>query len=357
MIPLVKSHSGGPVTTTLLAVDDSRTMRKVLEITFAGENYRTVLAEDSAAALAKLAAEKPAVALVDAHLGTDNGYDLCQAIKRQSPGVPVIILSSKQQPYDRARGTSVGADDFVDKPFDTQQLIDKVAAVLRRVSEAPAPAPVAARPAAQPPLAAAGLQPRPPAQVTARTMAFGSVSAAQPPGAPQRPAAPAPGPTPGARPPVPAALRRPIAPTPVSGTPAQAPQRPAAPAVGGTQPSMLSPGVAASRPPAPAARPAPAAPAPPGRATAASPPAAAAAPAPAAAVSPSAAQARPAQAAAAVQLSGELKDRLRALGLTADQISGVLALSREVVEQVVWEVVPVLAETMIAEEIKRLTSE
>jgi CheY-like chemotaxis protein len=361
MIPLVKSHSGGPVTTTLLAVDDSRTMRKVLEITFAGEDYRTVLAESSGAALTKLAAEKPAVALVDAHLGADSGYELCQAIKRQSPGVPVIILSSKQQPYDRARGTSVGADDFMDKPFDTQQLIDKVAAVLRRVSEAPAPPPVAARPAVQPPPAAAVVQPRPPAHVPAHTLAFGAVPAAQRAGAAQRP--PAPAAAPGARPPVPSAPRRPIAPTPVSGTPAQAPQRAAAPVSGGTQPSMLSAGVPASRPAAaPAARPAPAAPAPAARAAAASPPAQAPARPPVAGVaaaSPPAAQAaaRPEQAAAAVQLSGELKARLQALGLTADQISGVLALSREVVEKVVWEVVPVLAETMIEEEIKRLTRE
>lgn len=52
-----------------------------------------------------------------------------------------------------------------------------------------------------------------------------------------------------------------------------------------------------------------------------------------------------------------METKLVALGLTQDQIAGVLALSREVVEQVVWEVVPVLAETMIREEIKRLTAE
>jgi hypothetical protein len=55
--------------------------------------------------------------------------------------------------------------------------------------------------------------------------------------------------------------------------------------------------------------------------------------------------------------SGELVDKLQGLGLTQDQVQGVLALSREVIEQVVWEVVPVLAETMIQEEIRRLTSD
>jgi len=62
-------------------------------------------------------------------------------------------------------------------------------------------------------------------------------------------------------------------------------------------------------------------------------------------------------AAVATATNGALAAKLSHLGLTDAQVSGVLALSREVVEQVVWEVVPVLAETMIREEIKRLTSD
>jgi hypothetical protein len=60
---------------------------------------------------------------------------------------------------------------------------------------------------------------------------------------------------------------------------------------------------------------------------------------------------------AAALLDASMEGKLLTLGLTKDQISGVLAISRELLEQVVWEVVPVLAETMIREEIKRLTSE
>ena len=116
------------VTTTLLAVDDSKTMRKVLEITFAGEDFRTVLCESADEALRKLG-ENPQVALVDAGLDNAGGYELCQKIKAASPNVAVVMLSSKQQPYDRARGSAVGADDFVDKPFDTQQLLEKVTTI------------------------------------------------------------------------------------------------------------------------------------------------------------------------------------------------------------------------------------
>jgi hypothetical protein len=59
----------------------------------------------------------------------------------------------------------------------------------------------------------------------------------------------------------------------------------------------------------------------------------------------------------AASIPADLESKLQNLGLTAEQVQGVLALSKEVVEQVVWEVVPVLAETMIKEEIARLTAE
>jgi CheY-like chemotaxis protein len=286
------------VTTTLLAVDDSKTLRKVLEITFAGEDYKTVLAENGGDALAKLRDEQPAVALVDAQLGGESGYDLCQQIKSEAPRVAVLILSSKQQPYDRSRGASVGADDFMDKPFDTQQLIDKVGALARKAGQATAPAAHAPAPV---PVAAAPMQ-RPRAQ----TLSYGTPS---PPAAAPVPPAPAAAPrahtftgTPAAA--SPSASRgstQPIAPTPVTGVPV------------------------------PAARPAEARPA----------------------VAPAAAQA----VASATNGSGQFAEKLESLGLDKAQVQAVLALSREVVEKVVWEVVPVLAETLIKEEIRRLTNE
>ena len=214
-------------------------------------------------------------------LGSDNGYDLCQSLKREAPGVGVIILSSKQQPYDKARGASVGADDFMDKPFDTQQLIDKTGALVRRLAEQPAAAPkpaVAAVPAA--------------------------------------PAAPA------AKPAV--VATRPAVAAPMVHPPASRPH--VQTLVGGQ--SAPSP----SAPPAVAAPARPAAPAAP-------------------------AMAPVAAAAAAAAGNGQFAERLSGLGLTKDQVDGVLALSREIVEQVVWEVVPQLAETIIKEEIRRLTAE
>jgi CheY-like chemotaxis protein len=289
---------GGLVTTTLLAVDDSKTIRKVLEITFGGEDFRTILASTPDEALSKLRSDNPSIALVDATLEGASGYDLCQQIKRSAPQVSVILLTSKHHPYDRSRGSAVGADDFMDKPFDTQQLIDKVRAVSQKSAASPA-RPIA--PVVPPVQRSVGPQPSSSmvgGRQRAQTLAYGT-----PGPAPAAPIAPAPQ----ARPAAPVMPARPAAPAPSPQAPAVAP--------------------AAARPlaPAPVARPAPAAP-----------------------VAP---------AAAATAGDGAFAQKLQGLGLSQEQVQAVLALSRDVIEKVVWEVVPPLAETLIKEEIRRLTTE
>jgi CheY-like chemotaxis protein len=266
------------VTTTLLAVDDSKTMRKVIEITFAGEGFKTVVAADAADAVAKAQSEHPNVALIDAALDGTNGYDLCRQIKGASPSTVVVLLSNKAQPYDKARGAAAGADDFMDKPFDTQQMIDKITALAKRGAQASAavaaPAPMAAAPVA-------AKAPEAPRQ-RVQTLAYGST-----PLPPQVAAAPA------------------------------APPKP----LGGSSPfgsrAPTTPGTQAYSPPAPAVA--------------------------------------PAASAGGNGVHADFASKLGGLGLTPAQIEGVLSLSREVVEKVVWEVVPTLAEVMIKEEISRLT--
>jgi DNA-binding response OmpR family regulator len=276
------------VTTTLLAVDDSKTMRKVMEITFAGEGFKTVVAADAADALAKVQSEHPNIALVDAALEGTNGYDLCRQIKGASPSTMVVLLSNKAQPYDKARGAASGADDFMDKPFDTQQMIDKITTLAKRgpqvAAAAPAPAPVAPVATAPMPPAAPVVQPiaaKPPEVQRQRvqTLAYGST-----PVPPQVAAAP----SGSVKPSTPFGSRAPTPP----GTPAYSP------------------------------------------------------PAPAVAAAPS-----------GNGVPADFASKLGGLGLSPAQVEGVLALSREVVEKVVWEVVPTLAEAMIKEEIARLTRE
>ena len=276
------------MTTTLLAVDDSKTMRKVIEITFSGEDYRLVLCGSAAEALGKLS-EHPSVALVDAGLDGTSGYELCRQLKAAQPGLGVVILSSKQQPYDRALGGQVGADDFADKPFDTQQLLDKVSTLVKKAPGAGAPA----------------TAPIPLSGGRATTLSYGAQ--------------------------VPAAIAAPV-PAPVASAPP-------APIGRQTAPGLAAGPAFASRAPAPA------------------PAEVRAAPTPMTAPLTPAASRAPVPAVAAVTNGADFAQKLGSLGLTAQQVEGVLSLSREVLERVVWEVVPTLAETMIREEIQRLVKE
>src|SRR5947199_274884 len=105
-------------------------MRKVLEITFAGPDFRVVTANSPDAAMQKLKGDKVDLVIADVSLEPMNGYDLCKAIKKASPSTPVMLLSSKQNAYDAAKGSAAAADEHMDKPFDTQQMIDKVKKLL-----------------------------------------------------------------------------------------------------------------------------------------------------------------------------------------------------------------------------------
>ncbi|MAT26342.1 MAG: response regulator [Sandaracinus sp.] len=313
----------------ILAVDDSATMRKIMETTFAGEDAEVVTASSGQEAVTKAKQLQPDVVFADASMDGMDGYAVAQAIKSDGglAKTAVIVLASQHTPYDEARGKSSGVDDHVAKPFDSQVVIDKVADVLSKPRATASGAPAAATPPAAPAPASSGPGPQQPAAPRSpkRTMAFGTPSGGRPP----MPKPPAP-----AAPPKPPAPEKPVLEladdaelvpaTPAPAKPA-APPKPAAPA----------------KPPA-AAKPAPKPPTP------AAPPKPAAKPAPA----------KPAAAAAAATSSGgDMAAKLADLGLSKDQVEGVLALSREVIEQVVWEVVPDLAETLIKEEIQRLMAE
>ena len=289
---------------TLLAVDDSLTMRKVIEMTFAGEDIKVRAVATAQDALAACRKERPDIVLADVALDGHSGYDLCRAIKDEFRGIPVIVLASKQNPYDPARGQASGADEHLDKPYDTAKAIEAVKKILAQgQSVAPAPiaasvsAPGAGAPAARAPMFNAAPSPQP-AAAAAKPPA---IAVAMPP--PQQPH------------------------STVQGMPAQ-----------GRAAATADPKPALTRNPTPALRPQQTV-----KMTSDAP--------------PSPARLESAHGNGGAQLSTELQAKLQGLGLTSQQVDAVLALSREVVERVVWEVVPVLAETMVKEEIARLTRE
>ncbi len=311
----------------ILVVDDSATMRTILEMTFAAEDAEVITVDNGQAAVQAVGHAQPDLVFADASMQGMDGYAVAHAIKANpaSAGTAVIVMTSQKVPYDDAKGTAAGVDDHIVKPFDSTALIAKVASVVAGPRAAASGA--SAAPVAQPAPAA---RPAAPAPVAVR---------------PAAPVAPA------ARPAAPAA--RPAAPAARPAAPAARPAAPVAAAPGRAAP--VAPG--ASGPAAPVARTS--------KTTAAfdgGPPVAA----PKLATQPlieldeplTNPPPKPAStaASAATASGGALASKLGDLGLSQDQIDGVLLLSKEVIEQVVWEVVPELAETIIREEIVRLTT-
>src|SRR5262245_1938116 len=100
---------------TVLVADDSSTMRRVVEITFSGEDFRVVATSNAEEAIQRAREVRPDVVLADATMPGMTGYDLCRAVRGDQGlrAVPVVILSSLQFPYDDARGREAGATDFI----------------------------------------------------------------------------------------------------------------------------------------------------------------------------------------------------------------------------------------------------
>src|SRR5689334_19160820 len=187
------------VAVNILVADDTMTMRRILELTFAGEDARVVAVDSGDAAIARAAELRPDVVLADGSMSTD-GYKVASAI-RATPGLErtaVILLASNKHPFDEARAKAAGVDDHVVKPFDTQHVIDKVRRAITQPRAAAAGAP-AARPAPpQPPAAPAARPAAPAATATSpgRTVAFDRGAPAAPAAAPAARPAPAPAPAP-----------------------------------------------------------------------------------------------------------------------------------------------------------------
>lgn len=324
--------------TKILAIDDSKTMRLAIKITFAAEDAEVTSVSKGSDAVARIKAKQAQggydVVLVDAQLagGEPSGYDVCAAIK-QDPAtakIPVIVLVNNQTGADEGKLASAGGDDWLAKPFSTDDLIEKVSGVIAKGSRPAAAAAAAPAAAARPARAPSGPVAAPPAARAARPANRTQMGMPAPAtGAPARPAVTAP-----------AAAK--------AATPARAP-------VNKTAAKVAPP---PSRAPAAAARPAVTTPAAPAR------PATPARPVSRPAVTPAATPSTPSGDAsipiaipipftAADSPTPGMVERIKAAagagGVDPKVAEAIAALSREVVERIVWEVVPDLAESIIRE--------
>ena len=332
----------------VLCVDDSATMQQVADITFRGTEFTYVGARSYDEGLDKARSQKPTVVLADSYMPGHgkSGYDLCLALK-SDPGtssVPVVILVGNAAPYDNVRGIQVGADANLPKPWDTQTMLEKITEIVGKAASGVArPGQTAVVVAAAPAAAVAS--------VSASASASASAGAAAA-------AKSAPAPVPAAASAAASAAMPPRSAT-IMGMPTIK-----MPAGGGTQPppaTQTRTSVMAVPPIAPVSNlnpgtvPSIRAPAPPPPAQAAT------------GMAPSSAMNRapmvsgtPTRRSLLVERTlAKMAARLaEAAGLEpgSPELLALLKLSTEVIERIVWEVVPDLAEQIIRENLHDLTA-
>lgn len=116
----------------LLLADDSITIQKVIELILAEEGFEIKATNNGEEALAVIPSFKPDIILADVEMPKINGYQICEKIKQDpfTRDVPVILLAGAFEPIDEELAKQVNADDFIIKPFESQELINKINAAL-----------------------------------------------------------------------------------------------------------------------------------------------------------------------------------------------------------------------------------
>ena len=132
---------------TLLLADDSVTIQRVIELTFADEDISVVAVGDGQQAIDRIASEPPDIVLADTGMPERDGYDVAAYIKQDASlkHIPVVLLTGAFEPVDGDRAREAGCDAVLVKPFEPQVVISRVKELLGARSSAPAPIPVAAQ--------------------------------------------------------------------------------------------------------------------------------------------------------------------------------------------------------------------
>ncbi len=117
----------------ILIIEDEAPMRTAITDVLSGEGYRVLSAADGEAGLAKALKEKPDLILLDVMMPKMDGFAVCAELRRLGESVAVLMLTAKGLVEDRVTGLDAGADDYLVKPFSTDELLARVRAMLRRL--------------------------------------------------------------------------------------------------------------------------------------------------------------------------------------------------------------------------------
>ena len=115
----------------ILIVDDDNNIAELISLYMTKECYDTLIVGDGESALEAVKSYQPNLILLDLMLPGIDGYQVCREVRQKSQ-VPIIMLSAKGEIFDKVLGLELGADDYMEKPFDSKELVARVKAVLRR---------------------------------------------------------------------------------------------------------------------------------------------------------------------------------------------------------------------------------
>src|SRR5437867_8692376 len=119
----------------VLIVDDDRPILRMLERTLATEGYDVISAADGGAALAVVEGSVPDVLVLDVAMPGLDGFAVCRRLRAKGLALPILLLTARDAVPDRVAGLDAGADDYLVKPFATEELVARVRALLRRGHE------------------------------------------------------------------------------------------------------------------------------------------------------------------------------------------------------------------------------
>jgi DNA-binding response OmpR family regulator len=122
---------GVTATERILIIEDGDALRRALKRLFESEGYSVDLADDGISGLELLRKTTPSALLLDLHLPEISGREICQKIIRVAPRLPIIVLSAKTDPVEKAALLEMGAYDYVTEPFSPRELLARVRAALR----------------------------------------------------------------------------------------------------------------------------------------------------------------------------------------------------------------------------------
>ncbi len=290
----------------LLCVDDSVTMQTVAEITFRGSAWEYVGARNADEAKSSAGAKTPSLILVDAVLADGSGYDLAKELKAANTDAVVVMMCGNSEAYDEGKGAAAGCSGHIIKPWQTDKVVEQLAEIAKAGPAAAASAPVVAPAAVKAPVAKPAVDVGPPRSATL----MGMPALEMPPSKPLpagvaaiKPAMKVPA---AIKPAIPA-VKTPVPPMPAVAKPAVA-AKPAAVAAAGREPMIkATPG-------------------------------------------------KPIRLVLASQAEAMAKNAAQSGGMNSEQASALGDVSREMLERIIWEVVPELAEAIIRENLDTLTA-